>query len=95
MADVSITVPPPQGGISINVGQTLEIIARNDCNFCCSIGGNFSPSIASLTLTGGQTYGPYTAQTASSGTYNTSPKDHACDPSGGVTLNAQSVQIKP
>ena len=50
MADVSINVPPPGGDISIDVGQTLEIHAARACNFCCTIGDHFSPSIANISL---------------------------------------------
>lgn len=94
MADVTITVPPPEGSISIQVGQTLGITARHACNFCCSIGGNFSPSIASIQLNAGDN-GPYTAQTTGSGKYNTST-DKPCDPNEpSPVLMAQSVQITP
>lgn len=91
MAEVKINVPPPDGPISLNVGDTLTIHAAKGCNFCCSIGGNFSPSIASITLSQGDN-GPYTAETAGSGRYNTSDLDKSCS-TADPTLTAKSVQI--
>lgn len=94
MADLTIQVPPPTGGISISVDQTLEINAEKECNFCCTIGANFSPSIANILLTKGLN-GPFTATTVGSGMYNASPnKDTACTTASPV-LNAQSIQINP
>lgn len=95
MADVSINVPPPAGGISIKVGQTLNIHAAQACTFCCSVGGNFSPSIANIQLSHGDN-GPYTAETAGSGMYNTSDPNTTCSASApSPTLTAKSVQINP
>lgn len=93
MADVSINVPPPGGDISIDVGQTLEIHAARACNFCCTIGDHFSPSIANISLSQGDN-GPYTAETAGSGTYNTSDSGTPCT-TASPTLVAKSVQINP
>lgn len=92
-ADVCINVPPPSGDFSINVGQTLEIHAAQACTFCCSIGGNFSPSLSNVQLVQGKN-GPYTAETAGTGSYNTSDPNSTCI-TASVTLNAKSVQINP
>lgn len=94
MANQRINVPPPSGNINLNVGDTLTIHAAQACNFCCTIGDHFSPDITNITLSQGDN-GPYTAETAGSGTYNTSDLGTTCNPSGGVTLNAKSVQINP
>lgn len=89
-----INVPPPEGAFSIGVGQQLTIHAAKACNFCCSIGDNFNPSIASITLSQGDN-GPYTAQTAGSGMYNaTNSTSEQCDPNApSPVLMAKSVQI--
>jgi hypothetical protein len=93
MADQTINVPPPGGAISLNVGDTLTIdVGNEDILFCCSIGGNFNPSIASIHLSKNSSTS-YTAETAGTGTYNTSKKDETCNPSGGTTATAKSVQI--
>lgn len=89
-----INVPPPEGNISISVGEQLTIHAARACTFCCSIGGNFSPSLASVQLSQGDN-GPYTANTTGSGTYNTSDPNTTCNPSGSVTATFKSVQINP
>lgn len=91
--DVTIHVPPPQGEFSINVGQYLCIHAAQACTFCCSIGGNFSPSISNIQLSRGDN-GPYQAQTTGSGMYNTSDPNTACNAAGPI-LTAKSVQINP
>lgn len=93
MADVKINVPPPEGDFSIKVGQTLEIHAARACNFCCTVGDNFSPSIASISLSQGDN-GPYTAETAGSGTYNTSDSGTPCTTASPILI-AKSVQINP
>lgn len=89
-----INVPPPEGNLSISVGEELTIHAARACTFCCSIGGNFSPSLTSVQLVHGNN-GPYTAQTAGTGNYNTSDPNTACNPNAGVTLACKSVQINP
>lgn len=94
MADVTIQVPPPSGGISINVGQTLEINAVLACNFCCTIGANFSPSIADIALSQGSN-GPYTAMTAGNGMYNASHDLATPCTTASPVLVPQSVQINP
>lgn len=89
-----INVPPPEGPISINVGQTLTIHAARPCHFCCSIGANFSPDITSLELSAGDT--TYVAQTAGTGNYNSSDPNTTCNPNGGAALTAcKSIQINP
>lgn len=92
MANQRINVPPPDGSLSLTVGDTLTIHAARACNFCCSIGGNFSPSLTSIQLVHGDN-GPYTAETAGSGNYDATELGSSCDPSGGVRLTAKSVQI--
>jgi hypothetical protein len=89
----TIHVPPPEGGISIPVGQELWIHAAQACTFCCTIGANFSPSIANIQLSQGDN-GPYTADTTGSGMYNTSDPNTTCTASAqGPTLIAKSIQI--
>jgi len=91
--DVRINVPPPAGTISINVGETLCIHAAQACNFCCTIGANFSPSIANIALSQGEN-GPYTAETVGSGMFNTSDSGSPCSTASPI-LTAKSVQINP
>ena len=95
MADVKINVPPPGGNITLNVGDNLTIHAAQACNFCCTIGNNFSPSIASISLSQGDN-GPYKAESTGSGTYNTSDTGTDCSAtSPSPILTAKSVQINP
>jgi hypothetical protein len=92
-ADVCINVPPPSGTLTMTVGQTLEIHAAQACTFCCSIGGNFSPSLSNVQLAQGKN-GPYTAETAGTGSYSTSDKGQPCNTSArNPAATAQSVQI--
>lgn len=93
MADQRINVPPPSGNINLNVGNTLTAHAAQACQLCCSIGDHFSPDITNITLSQGDNV--FTAVTPGSGTYNTSDLNTPCNPSGGVVLNAKSVQINP
>lgn len=95
MANQTIQVPPPQGDISLNVGDNLYIDANKALTFCCSIGANFSPNISSLSLAKDSNNGPYQAITAGSGKYNTSEGVNPCDtnaPNPKATT-AKSVQI--
>ena len=41
----TINVPPPEGGISIPVGQELWIHPAQACTFCCTIGATFCPPL--------------------------------------------------
>lgn len=86
-----INIPPPDGPISMSVGEQLTIHVAQECQFCCTIGDHFSTDISNITLSHGDH--TYTAETAGSGTYNTSDPGTTCNPSGGVVLNAKSVQI--
>ncbi|HEV2463838.1 MAG TPA: hypothetical protein VGT04_08540 [Acidobacteriaceae bacterium] len=93
MADVKINVPPPAGSLSLAVGDQLTIHAAQACSFCCSIGDNFTPSIASIQLAHGDN-GPYTADSVGSGQYNTADANSPCNPNAPrPMLNAQSIQI--
>lgn len=95
MANARINVPPPSGSFSLNVGDTLTIHAAQACTFCCSIGDNFSPSLANTQLSQGDN-GPYTADTTGSGKYNTSDPNSTCNPTApDPTATAKSVQINP
>lgn len=89
-----INVPPPEGPISITVGQQLTIHAARACNFCCSIGNLFNPDITSLTLAHGDN-GPYTAQSAGSGNYNSSDLNTTCNPNSIAMTSCKSIQINP
>lgn len=80
-----INVPPPDESVSLTVGDKLTIHAAQACTFTCTIGANFSPSLASVSLSQGDN-GPYTAETAGSGTYDT-----PSNPSPALT--AKSIQI--
>ncbi|MGH9586013.1 MAG: hypothetical protein ACRD3F_03615 [Acidobacteriaceae bacterium] len=89
-----INVPPPEGPISMNVGQQLTIHAARACNFCCNIGDHFNPDITSLSLSHGDN-GPYTAMSTASGTYNSSDPGTTCNPSSIAMTNCKSIQINP
>lgn len=80
-----INIPPAEGSISVNAGDELTIYAASACTFSCSIGANFSPSLANASLAAGDN-GPYQANRAGSGTYSTAP-------SGPHVLVGKSVQI--
>lgn len=92
MPDPHINVPPPDGDISMSVGQTLRIHAAQACTFCCSIGASFSPDLTSVQLLAGDSY--FIADTANSGTYNTSEPNTNCS-TADPTATAKSVQINP
>jgi hypothetical protein len=95
MSEVKINVPPPAGGFSMTVGDTLTIHAAHACNFCCSIGSNFDPDITSISLSQGDN-GPYTAETAGNGNYDATDPGTTCNPSApSPVLTAKSVQINP
>lgn len=87
-----INVPPPEGPISMDVGQELTIHAAQACNFCCSIGNHFNPDITNLTLVHGDN-GPYTAITAGSGNYNSSDSGTTCNPNSAALTACKSIQI--
>jgi hypothetical protein len=90
-----INVPPPSGNINLTVGDELTIHAAQACNFCCTIGSNFSPDLTDVALSQGDN-GPYTAETAGSGQYNTSDSGSACNPNApNPRAIAKSVQINP
>lgn len=93
MSNQTINVPPSSGNINMNVGDELTIHAARACTFCCSIGGNFSPSLTNASLAEGDN-GPYTAETAGSGMYDAVDAGSNCDPSApNPRLTAKSVQI--
>jgi hypothetical protein len=87
-----INVPPPEGPISMEVGQQLTIHAAQACNFCCNIGNLFDPDITSLTLVQGNN-GPYTALSAGSGNYNSSDLGATCSPNSAALTACKSIQI--
>lgn len=89
-----INVPPPEGPISMTVGEQLTIHAAQACNFCCSIGNLFNPAITSLSLAQGNN-GPYTATATGSGNYNSSDPGTSCNPNGIAMTNCKSIQINP
>lgn len=94
MADVKINVPPANSPAKLKVGDSLYIHVAKACNFCCSIGDNFSPSIKSLPNLSSGDHGPYYAQSDATGKYNSSDLDKQCNP-GDARQNSQSIQIIP
>lgn len=88
MSDHKISIPPNSGSISVNAGDVLTIAASAACTFSCTAGNSFSPSIESVRLAAGNN-GPYTAQSAASGTYS------ATFPTVLKAMTAKSVQINP
>lgn len=89
-----INIPPPEGPVNLKSGDPLYIHAAKPCNFCCSIGDSFSPSIKSLPNLSAGKHGPYYAQSPATGMYNSSDPDKQCDPND-ARQNSQSIQIIP
>lgn len=86
MSNHTINIPPDNGALAVNAGDTLTITVPRACVFSCSIGNSFSPPLSSVHLSAGDN-GPYTAQRTANGTYSVAV---AASPQ---TQAAHSVQI--